>query len=68
VSTDNTLYELAGEEMERLIAVYLELAEASSGLSALTVEHLADLDARRIILAGYGASEEASHVTAAFTV
>jgi len=49
-----TIYELANEEMQRLIGVYLKLAEKTDTLSNLQPEHVADEDSRRIVLAGIG--------------
>ncbi len=49
-----TLYQIADAEIRRCIDVYLALAQASRGLTALVPEHLADARARVIVLAGLG--------------
>lgn len=67
-SSEPSLYETAREEMERLIDVYLSLLQASDGLTALKAEHLRDLDRRRIVLAGVGASEDAAEVSSDFAL
>jgi hypothetical protein len=61
-----TLYELAGEEMQRLIAIYLRLLEETNGLASVAASDVAGVDERRIILAGLGALEDAEAVDGAF--
>jgi hypothetical protein len=51
-----TLYQIADAEIRRCIEVYLSLADATKGLSSIAPEHLADLRARVILLAGLGVS------------
>lgn len=51
-----TIYELANEEMQRLIGVYLKLAEETNTLSNLRPKHVKDEDSRCIVLAGIGSS------------
>ncbi|WP_353081284.1 hypothetical protein [Tessaracoccus lapidicaptus] len=57
---DASLYSVAGEEMDRLIEVYLAMADATSGFSVPTLDVLATEDQRRIILGGIGSPLEAS--------
>jgi hypothetical protein len=52
--TKKPFYDLANEEMQRLITCYLELAEKSKAFSNLAAEHIMDEDCRRIVLAGIG--------------
>ncbi len=61
-----TLYELAGEEMQRLITIYLRLLEETNGLANVGAFDVAGVDERRIILAGLGALEDAEAVDGAF--
>lgn len=61
-----TLYELAGEEMQRLIAIYLGLVERTNGLASVGPDDVRGLDERRIVLAGLGAGENAGDVTSEF--
>lgn len=49
-----TLYQIADAEIRRCIDVYLALAQASSGLTAILPEHLSDQRARVIVMAGLG--------------
>lgn len=65
---DVSLYSVAAEEMNRLIEVYLEMAEKTSGFVVPTIEVLATEDQRRIVLGGLGsplsADEEPARVLA----
>lgn len=49
-----TLYAIATQEMRRLIAVYLQLAETSVGFTNVTPEMVSTLEERTITLAGIG--------------
>lgn len=49
-----TLYQIADAEIRRCIDVYLALAQASNGLTAILPEHLSDRRARVIVMAGFG--------------
>lgn len=49
-----TLYQIADAEIRRCIEVYLGLAQASKGLTALVPQHLTDERARIIVMAGLG--------------
>lgn len=49
-----TLYQIADAEIRRCIEVYLGLAQASRGLTAVVPQHLADERARIIVMAGLG--------------
>lgn len=51
-----TLYQIADGEIRKCIDVYLSLAQASKGLTAVEAEHLADPRGRVIVLAGLGAA------------
>ncbi len=51
---DASLYSVAREEMNRLIEVYLEMAEKTSGFTVPAIEVLATEDQRRIVLGGLG--------------
>lgn len=53
-SSTRTLYQLADMEIRRCIDVYLYLAQASKGLTAVAPQHLTDERARIIVLAGLG--------------
>jgi hypothetical protein len=63
---EGTLYDIAREEMQRLIDRYLTLAEASDGLAAVEAGSIKTVDERRILLAGLGAKEDAGVVSADF--
>lgn len=49
-----SLYRLADQEIRRCIDAYLELAQASNGLTAILPEHLSDGRAKVIVMAGLG--------------
>lgn len=53
-SPPKTLYQIADVEIRRCIDVYLSLAKASKGLTAVVPQHLRDDRARAIVLAGVG--------------
>jgi len=66
---EQTFYDLANAEMERLIALYLRVAERSKAFSGLRPSHVRTEDLRRIVLAGIGspldpASVSPQHVVA----
>jgi hypothetical protein len=63
---ENTLYALAGQEMERLITIYLRLVESTAGLSSVHPDQIRGVDERRIVLAGLGAAEDAADVSPEF--
>jgi hypothetical protein len=67
-AAETTLYQLAGDEMQRLIEVYLGLLEASDGFDRLTADQLGEVDARRIVLAGIGSDDDAESVDGEFVV
>jgi hypothetical protein len=52
--SSETLYQIADAEIRHCIDVYLVLAEASNGLTAILPDHLADQCARVIVMAGLG--------------
>ncbi len=61
---DGTLYEVATEEMQRLINLYLEMTATSKGLSTLAASHLKTVDQRRMVLAGIGSEDPPDSSTA----
>lgn len=54
MTTQRTLYRIAGAEIRRCIDVYLTLVQESNGLTAILPEHLVEERARVIVLAGIG--------------
>lgn len=54
MAVTQTLYQIANEAIRQCIAVYLQLAEQSRGLTALLPEHLPDEHGRVIVMAGLG--------------
>jgi len=54
MATLKTLYQIADAEIRRCIDVYLALAQASRGLTAVVPQHLVDERARIIVMAGLG--------------
>lgn len=54
MSMQQTLYQIAESEIRKSIDVYLELARASNGLTAILPEHLVDDQAKIILMAGLG--------------
>lgn len=51
-----SLYEIAGLEMDRLIEIYLDMADRTSGFSVPSVDVLQTEAQRRIVLGGLGSS------------
>jgi len=60
MATLRTLYQIADAEIRRCIDVYLALAQASKGLTALLPQHLVDERARIIVMAGLGIPPQAA--------
>lgn len=63
---ENTLYDIAREEMQRLVDRYLKLAEATDGLATVQAGSIETVHERRILLAGFGAQDDARRVSADF--
>ena len=60
MSSPRTLYQIADAEIRRCIDVYLELATASNGLTAICPTHLADERAKVIVMMGFGLTPRAA--------
>lgn len=54
VEQRSSLYSIAGNEMNRLIGIYLKMADVSAGFAIPTAKVLETEDQRRIILGGLG--------------
>jgi len=52
--SNSTLYAVAGESMEQIIKVYLELAKETEGFNKLKIDDLDVVTKKRIILGGIG--------------
>lgn len=60
-----TLYRIADIEIRKCIHTYLKLVKDTNGLKAVKPQHLQDVRARTILLAGLGVTEDCSPETAA---
>lgn len=53
-NSKSSLSEIAKEEMNRILAIYLKISEETFGFNQLNIEHFCNSDVKQIVLAGFG--------------